>query len=98
MTAITTTKAPAPSAEAPPQGVARTAVRSVSVAEAQSKYEAALAKGMGTLLARGHGRERASGELLGELAGGCAPNEEEVGSCLLLLRDGELRGGWLGLT
>ncbi|KAL9191379.1 hypothetical protein ACHAXT_001085 [Thalassiosira profunda] len=82
MTAITTTKAPAPAAEAPPQGAARPAVRSVppseTEGEAKSKFAAAVAKGMGTLLARGHGRERASGELLGELAGGCSPNEEEI--------------------
>ena len=48
--------------------------------EAKNRFVSAITKGVGTLLDRGHGRERASAELLSEIADGCSPDEDEVGN------------------
>jgi hypothetical protein len=53
--------------------------------EAKTRLVSALSKGVHTLVERGHGRERASTELLNEIADGCAPDEEEVGHSVCLL-------------
>eukprot|EP00571_Detonula_confervacea_P011375 CAMPEP_0172302956 /NCGR_PEP_ID=MMETSP1058-20130122/4589_1 /TAXON_ID=83371 /ORGANISM="Detonula confervacea, Strain CCMP 353" /LENGTH=302 /DNA_ID=CAMNT_0013013627 /DNA_START=28 /DNA_END=936 /DNA_ORIENTATION=+ len=45
---------------------------------AKTRFASALSKGVDTLLGRGHGRERASAELLNEIADGCTPGEDEV--------------------
>jgi hypothetical protein len=57
---------------------------SATEAEAKTRFVSALSKGVHTLLERGHGRERASAELLNEIADGCAPDEEEVGHIVFL--------------
>ena len=66
--------------------------------EAKTRLVSALSKGVHTLVERGHGRERASTELLNEIADGCAPDEEEVGHsvCLLFSRGRGRRGCGLG--
>ncbi|KAL7525469.1 hypothetical protein ACHAWF_001380 [Thalassiosira exigua] len=46
--------------------------------EAKSRFVSALSEGVGTLLERGYGRERASEELLGGIADGCSPGEDEI--------------------
>ena len=48
--------------------------------EAKRRFNLALTKGVETLLGRGHGRGRASTELLNEIANGCSNiiDEEEV--------------------
>ena len=48
--------------------------------EAKRRFNLALTKGVETLLGRGHGRGRASTELLNEIANGCSDSidEEEV--------------------
>jgi hypothetical protein len=54
--------------------------------EAKTRYISALSNGVNTLLEQGHGRERASTQLLNEIADGCAPDEDEVGhiACMFL--------------
>ena len=51
--------------------------------EAKRRFHLALTKGVETLFEQGHGRDRASTELLNEIANGCSPDEEEV-SCFLV--------------
>ena len=53
--------------------------------DAKSRFVSALANGVEALLERGHGRERASAELLSEIADGCSPpDEDEVGKIMLI--------------
>lgn len=84
MTAIKTTPSSPPNDEASSQDGVRSAPvpdmpPSATEEEAKTRYASALSKGVRTLLERGQGRERASVELLNEIADGCAPDEEEVG-------------------
>ncbi len=51
--------------------------------EAKRRFNLALTKGVETLVEQGHGHDRASAELLKEIANGCSPDEEEV-SCFLI--------------
>lgn len=82
MTAITTKASALAGAKAisqedaqPPRRSTRT---SASEAEAKTRFVSALNKGVDTLLDRCHGRERASAELLTEIADGCSPDEDEI--------------------
>lgn len=51
--------------------------------EAKSRFVTALTEGIDVAQKRGHGRERASAELLTEIADGCSPDEDEVGNIVL---------------
>ncbi|KAL3810598.1 hypothetical protein ACHAXA_002462 [Cyclostephanos tholiformis] len=53
--------------------------------DAKTRYISALSKGVNTLLGRGHGRERASTQLLNEIAHGCAPDEDEIFQTMKML-------------
>ena len=84
-----------PTDKASTQGGARSAPvpeipPSATEEEAKTRLDSALSKGVHTLLERGHGRERASTELLNEISDGGAPDEEEVGHgvCLFFSRGG----------
>ncbi|KAL3768239.1 hypothetical protein ACHAW5_003002 [Stephanodiscus triporus] len=83
MTAIKTAPSSPPNDEASSQDGVRSAPvpglpPSATEEEAKTRYTSALSKGVRTLLERGQGRERASVELLNEIADGCAPDEEEI--------------------
>lgn len=58
---------------------------SATEAEAKKRFVSALTKGVETLSRRGHGWERASAELLNEIADGCSPDEDEVSFLYLFL-------------
>jgi hypothetical protein len=63
--------------------------------EAKTRYISALSNGVNKLLERGHGRERASTQLLNEIADGCVPDEDEVGNsaCMFLFPPRRRAGG-----
>ncbi len=52
--------------------------------EARKRFVSALSTGVDKLLERGHGRDRASAELLNEIADGCSPDDNEVGIYLFI--------------
>lgn len=53
--------------------------------EAKRRFNLALSKGVKSLLDKGHGRDRASTELLNEISNGCSPDEEEVRFVFLIV-------------
>lgn len=65
---------------APPRTTAArpSAPPSATEEEAKTRFVSALGRGVDTLLGLGHGRERASAELLREISDGCTPDEDEV--------------------
>eukprot|EP00584_Thalassiosira_punctigera_P001238 CAMPEP_0172527094 /NCGR_PEP_ID=MMETSP1067-20121228/1862_1 /TAXON_ID=265564 ORGANISM="Thalassiosira punctigera, Strain Tpunct2005C2" /NCGR_SAMPLE_ID=MMETSP1067 /ASSEMBLY_ACC=CAM_ASM_000444 /LENGTH=293 /DNA_ID=CAMNT_0013310759 /DNA_START=84 /DNA_END=965 /DNA_ORIENTATION=+ len=81
MTAIST-KAPNPSDKTSRQNDVQPPRKSfppsATEEEAKTRFSSALTEGVDTLLERGHGRERASAELLNEIADGCSPDEDEI--------------------
>lgn len=56
--------------------------------EAKSRFVSALSSGVHSLIARGHGRARASAALLNEISDGCSPDEDEVGIMFLIFGGG----------
>mmetsp|Transcript_27310 Transcript_27310/g.51602 ORF Transcript_27310/g.51602 Transcript_27310/m.51602 type:complete len:93 (-) Transcript_27310:1015-1293(-) len=85
MTAITTTTSALPdkaSLHRESQPSRKPFPPSVSEEEAKTRFVSSLSNGVDTLLDLGHGRDRASAELLNEIADGCSPNEDEVGHFL----------------
>jgi len=85
MTAIKATQSSQAAADASSEDSSRRPMPpSATEEEARTRFASALSRGVDALLERGHGRERASAELLNEIADGCSPNEDEVGANLLL--------------
>lgn len=58
---------------------------SASVEEAKSRFASALSSGVDKLMGLGHGRERASKQILHEISADSSPDEEEVSRCLFLV-------------
>mmetsp|Transcript_39962 Transcript_39962/g.83930 ORF Transcript_39962/g.83930 Transcript_39962/m.83930 type:complete len:289 (+) Transcript_39962:94-960(+) len=79
MTAITTNASALPADEASDAQTPRRSIPpSASPGEAKGRFVSALANGVDALLDRGRGRERASAEILSEIADGCTPDEDEI--------------------
>lgn len=81
MTAITTTASALAQKDAvrPPSAARESSFPpSASEEEAKTRFASALSEGVAALSDRGHGLERASAELLGELTDACSPDEDEI--------------------